>query len=119
MRMLLAKVSGHHFHVARNRLWIAVGDLPAGDEHGEASGHRLRLVGEADLLEDMQRFVGYMARRKLLVLLRREHEWYAQVVEHRHAGERPRDLKGAREPEPGTAVRRILADVAPFEADGA
>src|SRR6266700_2833032 len=126
MRMLLAKVGGHHFHVARNRLWIAVGDLPAGDEHGdafgevhdrahdvldhdhghtllleprkqredlvnlrgrktrhglvrdqelrfrrhrtrklelahvdlgEASGHRLRLVAETDLPEDMQRFV--------------------------------------------------------------
>src|SRR5207248_7054769 len=42
---------------------------------------------------------------------------YAQVVQHRHAGERPRDLEAARDAESDAAMRRHRAEIPAVEAD--
>src|SRR5205085_10967669 len=52
------------------------------------------------------------------MLLRRVEERYAQVVQHRHAGEGPRDLEAARDAESDAATRRHRAEIAALEADG-
>ena len=79
----------------------------------------MNLAAEPHLLEDVERFVGDVTLRKLLVLPRRVHQRDAQVIEYRHAGKRFGNLKAARQSEPRPAVRRFLADIASFETDAA
>src|SRR5207237_9171203 len=85
----------------------------------EPPGHRVRLVGQAHLLEDLHRLVGDLSFAELHVLPGRVFQRYAQIVEHRHADERSGNLEAAREPEADTAVRSFPAAVAARDATAA
>src|SRR5258707_365642 len=83
----------------------------------QAAGHRVRTSGEAHLPEDAHRLLDDAALGQLFVPARGIEERHAQVVEHRHAGERLGDLKAAREAEADALVRGMPADVLAVEAD--
>src|SRR5207253_5748519 len=63
----------------------------------EPAGKGVRLVGQADLLEEVHRRVGDLALAQFDVLASRVFQRYAEIVEHRHADKRSRNLKGPRE----------------------
>src|SRR5262249_19626607 len=83
----------------------------------QAARHRVRLVGEADLLEDVPRLLGDAAVSGLVVRLARVEHRDAQVVEHVHARERLGDLEAARETKAYAPVRGVGVDLATLEAD--
>src|SRR5882762_8087049 len=83
----------------------------------QAARHRVRPSGEAHLPEDAHRLLDDAALGQLFVPARGIEKRHAQVVEHRHAGERLGDLKAAREAEADALVRGMPADVLAVEAD--
>src|SRR5882672_10454407 len=83
----------------------------------QAARHRVRPCGEAHLPEDAHRLLDDAALGQLFVPARGIKERHAQVVEHRHAGERLGDLKAAREAEADALVRGMPADVLAVETD--
>src|SRR6185503_5899366 len=79
---------------------------------------RLRLVVQAHGSQDLERFrarVGNVQRAAMPHVLERHDE----ILEHRHAGERPRDLEAARDPAPGALVGRKRRDLLAIEHDRA
>src|SRR5439155_2229754 len=84
---------------------------------GEAARHCVRASCETHLPEDAHRFLDDPAGRELLVLARGIEERYAQIVEHRHAGEGLGNLEAAREAHADAPVRGMPADVLSLEAD--
>src|SRR6185436_12616084 len=76
---------------------------------------RVRLVGEADPPQDLHRLllgVGLLEVHHVLV-------GHQQVLEHRHAAERPRDLEAARDAFPGAPVGGQTRDFLALELDRA